>query len=394
MTEALGQSQVLSYLRRMSSDQLRFLILSFEKPQDFEKGKKEVEQLIAGTNIIWKPLPYTKNPPVLSGYWDIEKGKKLALQLCRQYEPQIVHCRGYLSSLIGNYLQRKKGLKFIFDMRGWWPDEKRESGHWQSKIYTPVYRHFKNVERRLFQQADYIVSLTEAGKSEVVRQGAAPAEKVGVIPTCVDFDLFQPFDEQKRQQVRAALKIPEQAKVLLYSGSLGGNYDINVVLKIYEAFQKRFPESYLLLLTKSRLSEADAAKIQADPHIRLASAPFREVSAYLMAGDAGLIIYKSGFSVIGRSPTKLGEYWASGLPVISLQGIGDLDLLYARYPGGGVLLSSDLSDADQKLAQFSFTEKERLRSNAMDYYHIERGARFYMGLYQQLFRTVNHEVIA
>ena len=384
LTDALGQSQVLAYLTRLSQQDMRIIILSYEKIEKLENGKRDIEGAISGKNIIWVPLSYTKKPPVISTYLDIVRGKAKASKLFREYNFSIVHCRGYIAAIIGLFLQKKFGVKFIFDMRGWWPDEKLEAGFWDKKTYKPVYHYFKKLEKTFFNKADFIVSLTEAGKKEIISQNPVLSNKIGVIPTCVDFTLFKPYNGVVRDKIRAELQIPDEVKVLIYSGSLGGNYDTNVILKIFEIFSVRFPKSHLLLLSKDKLPDNEIASIKRSKDITITSSPFNKVSDYLMAGDAGLIIYKPAFSVIGRSPTKLGEYWASGLPVISLTGIGDLEALYNNYESGGILLQPDLSDIDAKMQELSFPDRNQLRENAKDYYDVERGVAFYHGVYNKV----------
>lgn len=384
MTDALGQSQILPYLTRLSQQDVQIIILSFEKKEKFEKGKIDIEEIISNKNIIWVPLTYTKKPPVVSTLLDIKKGKGQAAKIYQQYKYSIVHCRGYVAALIGLYLKNKFGVKFIFDMRGWWADEKLESGFWSKKIYQPVYQYVKKLEKIFFNKADFIVSLTEAGKREIVRQQLAPEEKIGVIPTCVDFTIFKPFNIETRAAVRTQLNIPQDAKVLIYSGSLGGNYDMGMIMEIFESFSNRFPGSYLLILSKDVLPDNELAALKSKGNIIITNAPFKKVTDYLMAGDAGLIIYKPAFSVIGRSPTKLGEYWASGLPAISLKGIGDLDSLCERYDSGDILLNADLSDIETKIYELSFLDKDQLRINAKNYYDVERGVAFYYNIYNAL----------
>ena len=43
----------------------------------------------------------------------------------------IVHCRGYIASLLGAKCKKKYGTKFIFDMRGFLADERIEGGIWK-----------------------------------------------------------------------------------------------------------------------------------------------------------------------------------------------------------------------------------------------------------------------
>jgi glycosyltransferase involved in cell wall biosynthesis len=52
-----------------------------------------------------------------------------------------------------------------------------------------------------------------------------------------------------------------------------------------------------------------------------------EIPAYLHASDAGLSFVKAGYATQSRSPTKIPEYLACGLPIIANPGVGDVDSL-------------------------------------------------------------------
>ena len=276
-------------------------------------------------------------------------------------------------------------------MRGWWPDEKLESGLWSSFIYKPVYNYFKKQEKKYFETADYAISLTHAGKSEIVRQKLKDDSKVAVIPTCVNFNVFTPFDSEKRSALRKELSIPEDALVMLYSGSVGTNYRTDLMLKFFKELKKQSKNSILFFLSHSnhQLIKEEIAKAGvAIEDCRIKSVRYQQVSENLMVGDIGLIMYDVGFSVIGRSPTKLGEYWASGLTCLSAKKIGDLESIVDRYPNSGVLINS-LEDegefkrgVDEVLALE--TNKEKLRDYAVDYFALEEGCKSYLGVYQKL----------
>ena len=66
-----------------------------------------------------------------------------------------------------------------------------------------------------------------------------------------------------------------------------------------------------------------------------------QVPAELEAADAGLSLIKQSFSKRSSSPTKVGEYLAAGLPVVSTAGIGDCDRMLADEAGRPPLQSLD-----------------------------------------------------
>ncbi|MCS7003879.1 MAG: glycosyltransferase [Cytophagales bacterium] len=391
MTDSLGLSQVIAYLTKIADSTTQIDIISFEKPEVYSTMKEIVQKAIASKNIRWMPLSYTKKPPIFSTLKDLRNGLKTALQLHARHRYDIVHCRGYLPALIGRELQRK-GAKFIFDMRGWWADEKKESGAWNSWFYYPIYQFFKQKEKEFFKKADKVISLTHAGKNYIVAKGWQESNKIGVIPTCVDFDIFPPFSEETRQITRKRLNIPPQASVLVYSGSIGGNYKIEDFLTTIKVWIQTQPNSYFLMLSKYAPSSDFQEKLATyqipQERVIITSVPFPEVYAYLQASDIGLILYELTFSVIGRSPTKLGEYWASGIPVISLRGIGDLDAIIAKYPQGGYLMEN-ITENSLKVAFERFEklpDKTSLRNYALEYFHINKGVEFYKNIYAELLK--------
>ena len=107
-----------------------------------------------------------------------------------------------------------------------------------------------------------------------------------------------------------------------------------------------------------------------------------------MVGDVGIIMYDLGFSVIGRSPTKLGEYWSSGLTCLSAKGIGDLEAIVSAYPNSGVLMDS-LKDEEayekgiEEILKLSVNQS-KLKAYAFDYFALEKGVAAYANIYNEL----------
>ena len=114
--------------------------------------------------------------------------------------------------------------------------------------------------------------------------------------------------------------------------------------------------------------------------IHFAAAEYNKVYQYLQASDLGIILYKMAFSTIGRSPTKLGEYWACGIPAISLNGIGDLNYISEKFNGIGLVLVNH----DFQPNAVPATDKSILRKNSLNYFDINSGVEFYKNLYFSL----------
>jgi hypothetical protein len=386
LTDALGQSQILPYLSRLSALNHTIHIISWEKRENYFRNIEHTEKLLKSTGIVWHKRWYTKFPPIFSTISDLVFGYFKSINIYNSEPYTIVHCRGYLSSLIGIRLKWKFKVKFIFDMRGWWPDEKIESGHWNNYIFKTVYRYFKKQEAAFFRFSDFVVSLTLKGRAEIIDLGFSEVGKVGVIPTCVDFDTFPASSESSKNETRRRIGIDVDEKVFVYSGSIGGNYDPQILVDVFCAFKKIYTSSYLLILSKERIDHAVLSLFKESGIVRYSfhNLNYNEVSDYLIAGDYGFIYYKQSFSVIGRSPTKLGEYWASGLSVISFKGIGDLDFIFEKYKSGGLLLSGENENWESEMTSLKQGSPEQLRKYSIEYFHINNGVAFYNDIYTSL----------
>ncbi len=386
LTDSLGQSQVLAYLKKFDPAKISVHIISYEKKENYETNKADIQRQIDASTLVWHKLKYSKNPPILSTVFDIFRGYMFALKLNKKQKFEIVHCRGYIPAFIGLWLKKTSGLKFVFDMRGWWVDEKKESGLWNGKIYDYIYSFYKKKEKDFFKYSDFAVSLTYAGKEEIIKQGLKAEGVIGVIPTCVDFDIFKSFSSETRFTIRQELSIPQNARVMIYSGALGGNYSSQELLGLFEKYRLMYPQAWLLILSKES-SDSEKQIFKNTENVIFKSVSYKKVSDYLIASDIGVIFYKLSFSVIGRSPTKLGEYWACGVPVISYSGIGDLDKIIQQYPEGGILLKNSNSNYGAEIFDntiFASPNKETLRKSAIDYFDIHKGVKFYEKVYSDL----------
>jgi glycosyltransferase involved in cell wall biosynthesis len=384
MTDPLGQGQVLSYLTGLAAKGHVITLVSFEKADRYAKDRETIEGICKNAGIDWRPLPYTKTPPVLSTIYDLRKLRNVARKLHREKKFDIVHCRGYLPALSGLYLKRKYGVRFIFDMRGFWIDEKSEgAGGWNpsSPIYSRVIAYLRKQEKAFYLESDDIITLTHAAKRVIAEEYPALEKKITVIPTCVNLDLFTSFQSKERNSVRDKFGIPHNAFVLLYSGGTGPNYDIGFLLRAYDHLKTIHQNPWLLVLTKDGISGLEAAGLTDATYVRTVSVPYREVSHHLMAGDLGVVNYATGMSVAGRSPTKLGEYWSAGLPAISPAGVGDVDELFSKYANSGLIIK-DLDFSRLKADSFAQSDPLVLRQYANEYFGLEKGTASYNNLYE------------
>ena len=134
----------------MSKLNFQFTVLSFEKKDRFKKERGAVASVIRAFNMEWVPLWLTSKPPVLSKIYDRWKLRRKAFKLYGKEKFDTIHCRSYVAAEIGLKLKKKFNVKFLFDMRGFWADERVEGGLWnlRNPIYYIIYHYFKRMERK------------------------------------------------------------------------------------------------------------------------------------------------------------------------------------------------------------------------------------------------------
>lgn len=382
MLEPLGQSQVISYLERLAPDYAIHLV-SFEKPADREHEDKvaATQSRLDKAGIVWHPLNYHKSPTLPATLFDIGQGTLVSLWLVLRHRVSLIHARSYIPALIGWAVKLLTGANLLFDIRGFWADERTDGGIWPKGGRT--YRVAKRLEKSLMLAADHIVTLTHASKEVIAAfpyfRGNPPP--ITVIPTCANLDRFKPDPTQRRSEF-----------TLGYVGSIGTWYLFDEVIECFRLLRERRANARLLVVNRNEQDlvrkSAAAAGIPA-ACVEIVAADHAEVPDYVRRMNAGAAIIRPVFSKIASAPTKLAEYLGCGVPCLGNTGVGDMELILERE-GCGVALSEftpqERSRAvDRLLAMADDPETAaRCREVALTHFSNADGAERYREIYRSI----------
>lgn len=78
--------------------------------------------------IKWAPIPYHRKPPVLSSVYDVMMLKRKAKQLHAEEKFDMVHTRPGVPALIGLWMKKKSGVRFLNDIREFYADSRVDGG--------------------------------------------------------------------------------------------------------------------------------------------------------------------------------------------------------------------------------------------------------------------------
>lgn len=404
LSDPLGQSQILPYLEGLAEKGHEITVISFEK-SEFRNQKSEKGKLIAKSQKLTAiQLKYHKSPPLLSTLYDLHCLRREVKKLLKTQQIDIIHCRSYVTSLIGLWAKRKYGVKFIFDMRGFWADERVEGGLWNlnNPVFRLIYGYFKKMERQFLLKADATVSLTQNAKTEI-EQNILPERQINkstnqqinirVIPTCADLEHFHPekFLSGKTSELRGKIGIQPTDFVLLYLGSLGTWYMLVEMLDFFEKLKQEIrnqKKCKFLFLTKDQeiLKEEIRKRSIPENEIIITSCPRSEVPNYIAVCDASIFFIIPTYSKKASAATKMGEIMAMGKPVITNAGWGDIDIIM-KESNAGVLVHSLDSEGYTSAAQMLLQKQhssEKIREYASKYFSLARGVDLYDQVYQKI----------
>lgn len=384
MLEPLGQSQVIAYLERLAADYAIHL-LSFEKPADRNQAGKvaATRKRLGDAGIAWHPRTYHKTPTIPATLFDMVQGGLSALWLTLRHRIKLVHARSYVPAVMGLLVKRLTGAKLLFDIRGFWADERTDGGIWPPGGWT--YRINKRIEQGLMRQADHIVTLTHASQAVISSfpYFAGKPPPVTVIPTCADLERFSP-DTASTPHVFT----------LGYVGSIGTWYLFDEVIECFKLIRQRRPDARLLVVNRNEQEvvrqTADAAGIPEDC-IDIVAADHAEVPRYVRQMSAGAAVIRPVYSKIASAPTKLAEYLGCGVPCLGNTGVGDMELILEHEGCGVVLLAftpTERSRAVDRLLALAHdpTVAARCRKVALAHFSLTDGAERYRAIYQSIAR--------
>jgi len=330
--------------------------------------------------IKWYSLRYHKRFSILSTAFDILRGAFLGLRLIYQNNIEIIHARSYVAALIGVGLKKISKKKLIFDMRGFWADERVDGGIWKKKSY--LFKISKWFEKIFLLQSDHVVSLTRAAIEEINKFPYLKSHsiKFSVIPTCVDMDKFYNFGNLKKNFI------------LGYVGSIGVWYEFEEVLKAFQVLLKIKPNAELLIVNRNEhrlILEMISDLKLSQQSVTLVSVEHKRVPEMMSRMSAGIFFIKPLYSKQASAPTKLGEFLACGIPCLVNHGVGDMTNIVQQNNVGTAINnfeSCTLTEGIEELIKLVEDDSisERCRVVAKTEFSLEQGVIDYSKIYDSL----------
>jgi glycosyltransferase involved in cell wall biosynthesis len=397
LLDPLGSSQILPYIYGIKEFSDSIFIISFEKSEKYNIGYSELNNFLLSKNIYWKPLLFSERFGVLGKVWDLIKIYIKSAQINFIENIDIAHARGHVAAAVALFLKRFFKTKFLFDFRGLWVDERVDKGGWDlsKTIDLLQFKYFKSTERKLLVHADHIVVLTNKVIGEIVKIASIQSSKITVIPCCADFSHFTLQTQEQKNLIRRKLKIPSEALVLGYLGSVGSMYLIEDYYRLVEIINldpDYLKTSIYGLVITNNPKEANTIKkkilsSKLQKNIIVMSALRKDVPNLLCSFDVMVSFIANSYARQAASPTKIAESFASGIPVISNAGIGDVDEQIFLTNGGEIIHNTSISELQKvpsKLNRVLASDKVQIRQEAQSFLSLDIANSRYKAVYSNI----------
>ncbi len=221
----------------------------------------------------------------------------------------IIHCQWAFSAMPGYIISRIRGIPYIITLRG-------------EDITLAKKWIFKVVQKFLLRRASYINSNNKP-LVDMVKRNYKISTPTVIIENGVDINKFKP---RSKKEARKKLSLPENKKIILFTGWLIERKGIRYLLEGYSRVVKKHPESILLIIgegpLKEKLQQTTKYLKLENQVVFLGRKHPDEMPHYISACDIFILP-----SLAEGMPNVVMEAMASGKAVIATNVQGTLDLL-------------------------------------------------------------------
>lgn len=216
--------------------------------------------------------------------------------------------------LMGVFISKIKGAKFILNVQDIYPDLAIESGVIKSSL---VIKLLKWLEKWIYRHSDCITVISEGFKKNL-RQKGVPENKIRIIPNWADTKFLKPLSRNNKIAKKLELK---NKFVIMYAGtiSLSSFVALKNLIEVANLLKKEKEIIFVIIgegIKKKELIEK-ATRLCLENVKFLPFQPFGDMPSFLAVSDLLVVpldIKKTHLSV----PSKLYTYMAIGRPIITL----------------------------------------------------------------------------
>jgi glycosyltransferase involved in cell wall biosynthesis len=268
----------------------------------------------------------------------------------------------------------------------------KEFGIWSANSLK--YKILRQVEIWQATKADYVTAPTK--HTVQLLQNWNSKANISRVPISVDTDKFS-FSAAARSQIRQENGVPEGRYAILYLGKFGGiYYSAQAVAEFCKRLLDANPSLFFFTISPNPSAEVEqaylAAGLQPSDFVVLNKIPYSEIEGYISACDMGMVAIPPLDSQRYRTPVKIGNYLACGLPILLNKGIADDDDM-AEAENVGVVFDSlnqkniavPLQQLRQLMQEDATTLQARCRAAAIHHRGLQNSVDVLLEIFDEVY---------
>jgi glycosyltransferase involved in cell wall biosynthesis len=380
LLDPLGQSQIIPYISAISAAGHSITIVSYEKVERTKDQIKVMDIMLQKIGINWVRLEFRSGK-----FWAIKRvvgGIHLIRKLCAHIQPDFIHLRGLVPAII--FQLSRSTVPSLYDFRGFALGEWVDIG--KITRSSLIYYILNRLDRNAVKSASGLVVLEKSAKQLLIETYDVPKVPLKVIRTCTDVNRYT-----KRKNVH---RKDNKTLHFVFLGGAKFPYRPDLALMLIEKLLEYGLDCNIDFINEGDRSIIEKAIDQTSipkEKVRILSCEHSEIPDILAKYDCGLVMVETSYWRKVCSPTKTGEYLASGLPVISLEGIYAIDELAERTVCVARVSPEELQGhfqegRAQQILSFikSIGVSQKCKILARDEFDLEMACNLYVDLYSEM----------
>jgi glycosyltransferase involved in cell wall biosynthesis len=322
---------------------------------------KELIEMFSSAGVVWIVKEFGR-PGAIGGL--------ARLNILRRSVPKSAVLHGRSDIATAAAILSGVDAPVLWDVRSLWSDQRLLIGTPGWNRYTAFAA--RSLENLAARKSSAMTTLTAAVVPILQQRHKRIPSITEVIPTCVQTSKF------------LASPMPRGRVTCLLSGTFNNYYDINRMKQVLDEIRK----SMDLFVIWARAGESPTEHLGVGEDL-IITASHSEMPRLVQESHFGVAICKQDNldSLAAAVPTKIGEFLASGRPVVVSNGIGDLDQMLTSTKTGVVINQSDsletISSQIRGLISDSMTP-DRCRALAMQHFDMEKSVDRYLEIYDRM----------
>jgi glycosyltransferase involved in cell wall biosynthesis len=272
---------------------------------------------------------------------------KNVLKLCKKYKIDILHAIQDNAALMLLGIKQNLNIPLLLDLTGVWLEEAVAND--LITPYSPEYYTLKTIETRILESVDVITVIGEEMRRYIVSEFHVPENKVRIVLQGAKL-----FSERVKNR-----NIIERCKVV-YSGILSHRKNVNLLIDSIPYVLAKNPQTLFLITEKGDLLSYFKRRTKHINNINFFFFSERDkLMSFLQNCDIGLITNVPSMANRIDMPSKLFEYMAVGLPVVTNETGGWTDIV--KKNNIGVVTANNPKDFAEGINFLIENPEERIR---------------------------------